>query len=235
MSEPRFRSQGPYTLCVEEQTRVQLTVEQNGGTPNFSTAPTLQVFNPAGAVAATPTVTVRDKMLTADILASSLPSTVQMGTGWTLVWSMGITDDYGARPHRYRDEAAVRRYHAYPSVTKEDLLTYVPALREIPLDWDKLIDGAWRTVWMGLESRAKSPDLIVSSHSTHQLHLFETLYIACRAATKNTDEVFAALTADFRKNANDQWSSLVLRYDPTDSVTTGSATVVAAQPMINLF
>lgn len=236
MDSPRFTSPGPYIFKLSSDSRAQISVFING-TNALITAASLQLFDTTGAVISSPTVTIRGNTLTAIVPASALPSTLVLGAGYSLNWTVTLTDSLGTSTHVLRDEVSVHRFNAYASVSHVDVADIDTRIAEIrtPEQIDKVITQIWRRVYVRLATLGRKMSLIIGQSSLHELLLREVLSELNLNAADDVNSIHLTRAAEHKKHAEMLWRSLTLNYDSGDSVVSGSGQIVSTHPVLRLF
>lgn len=217
------------TLLVEvgsEQSRERIAID-SGTVTLYDTTRTALV----SAASVTPSTSGR---ATYSLAAASVPSTLPLGGGYRLVWTLVVA---GVTYTLERDARLCRRAPS-PTVTAEDLYARHPDLRDqvpphqMSVGWQPQIDSAWREITQRLDARGRRHELVWSVGSLHDVHLSRTLEMIYRAhLTRMGDgSRYERLAEDYAAAYRAAWAELVFAYDPDDSGLVGATQ--AGSPVI---
>lgn len=185
--ETSYSGGAPYPEFIERgRTQViQMPVYSAGALVAPTAAgSTVTLVDAAGtAVWAATAITVTASIATLSVTTALLPTTQQLGEGYTLVWSLviaGVT-------RVFRREAVVARYMVSCPVTQDDvtarhprLLTDLGAAASVSARLQAVIDAAWGDVLRWLVRGANWPNHIVGSESLYDVTLQRSIELAAR-------------------------------------------------------
>ena len=182
-----FRSAYPDVL---ERGRAQL-LDQEVYRDGVLVAPTeagstVTLYGPDGSSVWSSAVTVTGDIAQATIPASSLPDTIDLGEGYSLLWSLVI----GGVTYNKRREASVALRAFYPEVTDLDLEGEYPDLdRDLGTSltsWQTFIDEAWKQIINRLRREGVLPYLVISTSVFREPHKHLALYLTLKWFHRNS-------------------------------------------------
>ena len=182
---------------------------------------TVSVYDAAGElVVDAVAVTVTDSIATYTIQASALPSTLQLGMGWRIEWSLIIS----GTAYPYRNAAGLVRSQLAPVITDGDLFRRESALDPAgaaPVssldDYQDFIDEAWVTILGRLTGKGSLPHLIMEPSALRECHLLLTLHLVFQDFRTRLNETWKEKSDDYKGQYTAAWNDLRFEYDTTDS------------------
>ena len=186
-AETSYSGGAPYPEFLERgRTQIiQLPVYSAGALVAPTVAgSTAALIGPTGtAVWAATAITVTASIATLSVTTALLPTTQQLGEGYTLVWSLVISGVIRV----FRREAVVARYMVSCPVSQDDvttrhprLLTDLGAASAVAGRLQAVIDTAWGDVLRWLVRGANWPHHIVGAESLYDVTLQRAIELAAR-------------------------------------------------------
>lgn len=214
---PRFEY--PELLEKGRNNLVVCPVYRNGAIAAPSSG-TLTVYDAAGNVVATPSVSITGSVATATITSASL-SSKSYEEHWRLEWVLTIS----SVAYTYRKEAALVRVALAPVVTDADILRRHPGLDDLlPTSntgfQDQILE-AWAEIQQRLYSKGRRPQLIASPSAFRTAHLYLALAITFEGFHQHaSSQAYQETAARYWERFEHAWKELStsLDYDEDGTV-----------------
>lgn len=182
---------------------------------------TVSVYDASNtAIVSAAPVTVSADVATYTVPASALPSSLQLGMGWRVEWSLVLS---GAS-RSFRNTAGLVRSELVPVLTDRDLFR-----RESSLDpsgaapisslttYQDFRDEAWITLHGLLTGKGSLPHLIMEPSALREPHMLLTLSLIFEDFRTRLNETWTEKAKDYRFRFERAFADLRFEYDLNDS------------------
>lgn len=197
---------------------------------------TVSVYDSSNtAVVSGAAVTVTGNVATYTVSAATLPSTLSLGMGWRVEWSLvvsGVTTVY-------RNSAGLVRSRLAPVVTDADLFRRESSLNpsgSAPLssltDFQDYLDEAWVTLVGKLVGKGNLPHLIMEPSALREPHLYLTLHLVFEDFRTRLNETHVEKAKDYLARFEKAWDGLAFEYDTSDSGQSDGRRKRSANPTV---
>lgn len=173
--------------------------------PTGVDAVVVQLFDASGTLVleanegTTPAVAITDTVATYVYVA---PTTLQLGEGYRLVWTLGMPD---GRTHTVENDAAVVRHRLLCPVSSVDLYRRMPSLDPsrpgnitgaVTDDYQTALDDAWLYVQRRLIELGNRPNLILGAHALREATLMRWLHVIFEGLSAGRNNAAYMASAD---------------------------------------
>lgn len=196
---------------------------------------TVTVYDGANTAVYTAGVTVAGSIAGVTIPAISLPSTLSLGMGWRVEWSLVVS---GATTV-YRNNAGLVRSQLAPVVTDADLFRRESALNptgNAPVssltDFQDYLDEAWVTIHGRLTGKGNLPHLIMEPTALREPHLYLALHLIFQDFRTRLNETWKEKADEYLARFDKAWDGLAFEYSTGDSGQSDGRRKRAANPSI---
>lgn len=199
---------------------------------------TVSVYDTANqAVVNAAAVTVASSIATYTVPASVLPTSLSLGMGWRVEWSLIVS---GA-PKTFRNNAGLVRSELVPVLTDRDLFRRESSLNPAassPLTalttYQDYRDEAWIVIHGLLTGKGSLAHLIMEPSALREPHMLLTLALIYEDLRTTQNEVFAEKAREYRDRFEKAFSELRFEYDTTDSGRSDGRRKRSANPTVFL-
>jgi len=182
---------------------------------------TVSVYDASNtAIVSGAAVTVTGSIATYTIPAATLPSTLSLGMGWRVEWSLVVSSVATV----YRNSAGLVRSRLAPVITDADLFRRESSLNPsgtAPIsslsDFQDYIDEAWVTIHGRLTGKGRLPHLIMEPSALREPHILLTLHLVFEDFRTRLSETWKEKSESYRAQFGTSWDALAFEYDETDS------------------
>lgn len=200
------------------------------------TSGTVSIYDTSNAlVVDSAAVTVAGSIATYTVSAATLPSTLSLGMGWRVEWTLTVSSVATV----YRNAAGLVRSRLAPVITDADLFRRVSGLNpngSAPIssltDYQDYIDEAWVTLHGKLTGKGSLPHLIMEPSALREPHLLLTLAGIFEDLRTRLNETYADQAREYRDRFDRAWGELAFEYDTGDSGQSDGRRKRAATPTI---
>ncbi len=169
-------------------------------------------------------VTVTSSIAEHTIAAGTLPSTLALGTGWRVEWSLVLAA--AERPDAVvlaRNSAALIRHPLQPVISDVDIIRRVPALDPSSStvitsasDYQGFLDESWTDLNLRLLAAGNRPNLVMDPSTLREPHLYLTLALIFEDLATRLSQAYEMRAQEFRAAYEASWRGLTLEYDTDD-------------------
>lgn len=182
---------------------------------------TVSVYDGAGtAIVNAAPVTVAGSIATYTISAGTLPTTLQLGMGWRVEWSLLV----GTATTLYRNSAGLVRAQLAPVVTDADLFRRESALNpsgNAPVstltDFQDYLDEAWVTIHGRLTGKGSLPHLVMEATALREPMVFLTLALIFQDFRTRLNETWKEKAQEYEAKFDKAWDGLAFEYSTADT------------------
>lgn len=171
-------------------------------------AGTVALYDPAGNLLDTGSVSVVDSVATYSLTSSVLASTLVLGHGYYLIWTLTL----GGLSRAFRRDAALVLHAAVPTLTDADLTSvYSDLSRHLAsgtTSFQTYIDEAWKRILGRLESQGVYPDHVVTYWALREVHMELTYSLICMDFARAQGGRWLELADQHKKEFELAWSRL---------------------------
>lgn len=178
---------------------------------------TVTIYDGAGQVVSSPTVTITGSIATASYTP---PTTLALDHRWRVEWALVVS---GAT-HTIRNEALLVRRRLYCPISEVDLYRRVSALDPsgdsaitARSDYSSYIDEAWNTIQQRLITAGNRPNLVVGPSALRSAAVALTLSLVFEDLATRLNPAFAESAAMYRAEWAAEWGRVQLTYDIDDA------------------
>jgi hypothetical protein len=180
-------------------------------------------------------VTVTGSIATYTVSADTLPSTLSLGMGWRVEWSLVLS----GVATQFRNNAGLVRSELAPVITDRDLFRRESSLDpsgSAPItsltDFQDYIDEAWVTLIGRMVGKGSLPHLVMEPSALREVHLTLALKLLFSDSRTGLDEAWRQKALDYGEEFKAAWNELRFEYDTTDSGQSDGRKKRSAHPTV---
>lgn len=200
------------------------------------TSGTVSVYDASNtAIVSAAAVTVTGNIATYTITAAALPTTLQLGMGWRVEWTLTVS----SVATTCRNSAGLVRSRLAPVVTDADLFRRESSLNPVgtaPIssvsDYQDYLDEAWVTLHGRLTGKGSLPHLVMEPSALREPHILLTLSLIFNDFRTRLNEAYADKAKEYADKFEKAWEQLRFEYDSTDSGQSDGRRKRSASPTI---
>lgn len=174
------------------------------------------------AIVSAAAVTIASSEARYTLLAAVVPSTLQLGEGWRIEWSLVMPD---GTTRLVRRDAALVRTRLLPPATWADVFRREPGLdpstahpiHSLTLaQLDPFLDEAWVQIEGRLLAAGRRPWLVISPQALREVLIVGTLTYLYRYFATRLKPAYAEIADMYARQYETEWSRIRLAYDADD-------------------
>lgn len=197
---------------------------------------TVSIYDASNAlIVSAAAVTVTGSIATYTVSASSIPTSLTLGMGWRVEWSLIVSGTTAV----YRNSAGLIRSPLAPMITDADLFRRESGLNPAGAaaissltDFQDHLDEAWVSLTGRLSSKGSLPHLIMEPTALREPMMFLALHLIFEDFRTRLNETWAEKAKDYHAKYEKAWSELTFEYDTGDSGRSAGGRKRSASPSV---
>lgn len=183
---------------------------------------TVSVYDATGTLVVSPTVSVVGSVAQATVTAATLPTTLSLGEGWRVEWSLLCAD---GTTRLIRRDAALVRTRLLPPAGWADVFRREPGLdpsgthpiHALTLaELDPYLDEAWVQLEGRLLAAGRRPWLVISPQALREVLILSVLALVYQSFVTRLKPAYQEIASQYAAQRELAWSQVRLAYDADD-------------------